>query len=159
VLKGVMQTTLCCDFALKMLTRYGRTHYNFVMLRGRRWTGTVEGYGRSGRDGLLTQYETETGRLCRALRLVASEDGKSALLVGTDECKVGIQREYRFEITTGELIALVRATAPSCPEKIMSTPSTLIERIEPIPRERTLTAAQFQRSVDVPPDAEWFERP
>ncbi|HEV7833302.1 MAG TPA: hypothetical protein VGP09_08000 [Caballeronia sp.] len=41
----------------------------------------------------------------------------------------------------------------------MSTPSTLIERIEPIPRERTLTAAQFQRSVDVPPDAEWFERP
>jgi hypothetical protein len=36
-----MQTTLCCDFALKMLTRYGRTHYNFVMLRGRRWTRSL----------------------------------------------------------------------------------------------------------------------
>jgi hypothetical protein len=62
-----------------------------------------------GGMGLLTQYETETGRLCRALRLVASEDGKSALLVETDERKVGIQRDYRFEITTGELIALIRA--------------------------------------------------
>ena len=58
---------------------------------------------------LLTQHDSETGRLCRALLLVASEDGKSVLLVETDERKAGVQREYRFEITTGELIALVRA--------------------------------------------------
>jgi transposase len=34
VLKGVMQTTLCCDVALKMLTRYRQGNYNFVMLPG-----------------------------------------------------------------------------------------------------------------------------
>ncbi|WP_408373158.1 hypothetical protein [Paraburkholderia aspalathi] len=59
--------------------------------------------------GLLTQHEVETGRLCRSLRLEASNDGKSVILVETDERKAGIQREYRFEITTGDLIALIRA--------------------------------------------------
>jgi hypothetical protein len=38
----------------------------------------------------------------------------------------------------------------------MSTPSTPLERIEPIPRGRTLTAAQFHQSADVSPEAEWF---
>lgn len=65
--------------------------------------------GAVGGMDLLAQHETETGRLCRTLRLVANEDGKSVLLVETDVRKVGIQREYRFEITTGELIALIRA--------------------------------------------------
>jgi hypothetical protein len=36
-----MQTTLYCNFAGKMLTRYRRTNYNFVMLRGRRWTRSL----------------------------------------------------------------------------------------------------------------------
>jgi hypothetical protein len=36
-----MQTTLCCDFAWKMLTRYRRTNYDFVMLWGRRWTRSL----------------------------------------------------------------------------------------------------------------------
>jgi hypothetical protein len=71
--------------------------------------------GANGEMGLLAQHETETGRPCRALRLVASEDGKSVLLVETDERKAGIQRETRFEITTGELIALVRAHGAELP--------------------------------------------
>nr|WP_116150251.1 hypothetical protein [Paraburkholderia sp. BL27I4N3] len=65
--------------------------------------------GANGTMGLLTQHETDTGRLCRSLRLEASDDGKSVVLVEVDERKAGIQREYRFEITTGELVALIRA--------------------------------------------------
>ncbi|MGF6971001.1 UDP-glucose 6-dehydrogenase [Paraburkholderia sp. WC7.3g] len=65
--------------------------------------------GAVGGMGLLTQHETESGRLFRSLCLSASEDGKSVVLIDIDERKVGVQREYRFEITTGELIALIRA--------------------------------------------------
>jgi hypothetical protein len=71
--------------------------------------------GAAGEMVLLTQYDTPTGRLCRSLRLGASEDGKSLRLIETDERKVGIQREYRFEITTGELIALIRAHGAELP--------------------------------------------
>jgi hypothetical protein len=71
--------------------------------------------GASGEMSLLTQHDSETGRLCRSLQLSASEDGKSVLLIETDERKVGTQREYRFEITTGELIALVRAHGAELP--------------------------------------------
>src|SRR5258708_6988829 len=38
----------------------------------------------------------------------------------------------------------------------MSILPTPIERIDPIPRERHLTAAQFHQLADVPPEAEWF---
>ncbi len=71
--------------------------------------------GANGDMGLLTQHETETGRLCRSLRLEASEDGKSVLLVEVDDRKPGIQREYRFEVTTGDLIALIRAHGAELP--------------------------------------------
>jgi len=65
--------------------------------------------GASGELSLLTQHETDTGRLCRSVRLEASDDGKSVVLVDLDERKVGIQREHRFEVTIGDLIALIRA--------------------------------------------------
>ena len=71
--------------------------------------------GANGKMGLLTQHEAETDRLCRSLRLEASDDGKSVILVEVDERKVGIQREYRFEVTTGELIALIRAHGAELP--------------------------------------------
>jgi len=71
--------------------------------------------GASGEMGLLTQCDTETGRLCRSVHLQASGDGKSVLLVEVDERKVGLRREYRFEITTGELIALIRAQGAELP--------------------------------------------
>ncbi|QIE30331.1 hypothetical protein [Caballeronia sp. SBC2] len=38
----------------------------------------------------------------------------------------------------------------------MSILPTPIERIDPIPRERNLTAAQFHQLADVPPEAEWL---
>ncbi|HEX7911979.1 MAG TPA: hypothetical protein VF534_28340 [Paraburkholderia sp.] len=71
--------------------------------------------GASGTMGLLTQHETDTGRLCRSLSLEASDDGKTVVLVEVDERKVGIQREYRFETSTGELIALIRAHGAELP--------------------------------------------
>lgn len=71
--------------------------------------------GAVGEMELLTQYEADTDRLSRALRLVASEDGKSVVLIERDERKVGIQREYRFELTTGELIAFIRAHGAELP--------------------------------------------
>lgn len=71
--------------------------------------------GASGEMELLTQHEAETGHLCRALRMEASTDGKSVVLVEIDERKVGIQREYRFEVATGELIALIRAHGAELP--------------------------------------------
>ncbi|ASW04455.1 hypothetical protein CJU94_40520 (plasmid) [Paraburkholderia aromaticivorans] len=75
--------------------------------------------GANGKMCLLTQQETDTGRECRSVRLQASGDGKSVILVETDERKVGIQREYRFEITTGELIALIRGRGAELPEEII----------------------------------------
>jgi hypothetical protein len=71
--------------------------------------------GASGQMGLLTQHDAETGRLCRSHMLEASADGKSVLLIEIDERKVGIQREYRFEVTTGDLIALIRAHGAELP--------------------------------------------
>jgi hypothetical protein len=75
----------------------------------------LEVNGAVGGMELLTQHETERGRLVRALRLNASGDGKSVVLTDIDERKVGVQREYRFEITTGELIALIRAHGAELP--------------------------------------------
>ncbi|CDY73890.1 ATPases involved in chromosome partitioning [Caballeronia glathei] len=65
--------------------------------------------GSVGEMSLLTQHEIESGRLCRSLSLRASHDGKSVLLIEMDERKAGIQREFLHDITTGELIALIRA--------------------------------------------------
>ena len=75
----------------------------------------VASTGAAGEMSLLNQFEDETGRLCRALRLSASADGKSVLLIDLDERKVGVQRESRYEITTGELIALIRAHGAELP--------------------------------------------
>jgi len=73
--------------------------------------------GAAGEMILLAQHELERGRLCRSLRLRASADGRSVLLIDLDERKVGIQREYRYEITAGELIALIRAHGAESPGK------------------------------------------
>jgi hypothetical protein len=47
--------------------------------------------------------------LNRTMRLEASTDGRSVLLVALDARKPGSQREWRVEITPEELIALIRA--------------------------------------------------
>jgi hypothetical protein len=64
--------------------------------------------GAGGSMGLLAQHEAETGRLCRSLSLEAGDDGRSVVLVELDERKAGIPREHRIEMTTSELIALIR---------------------------------------------------
>ena len=45
----------------------------------------------------------------RTVRLEASADGKSLLLVNVDGRKPGIHREVRYEITPAELIAAIRS--------------------------------------------------
>ena len=49
------------------------------------------------------------GRELRSLRLEATGDGKSVLLIEIDERKPGIHREVRYEITPAELIAAIRS--------------------------------------------------
>ncbi|KMY86566.1 ATPase involved in chromosome partitioning [Candidatus Paraburkholderia calva] len=97
-----------------------------------------------------TGRKADTGRLCRSVSLKASDDGKTVLLIEVNERKVGIQREYRFEITTGELIALVRAHGAELPGENHVRTQTLPER------EQRLTSAQFHQLADMPPEAEWF---
>jgi len=71
--------------------------------------------GAIGEMYLLTEHEANTERLSRTLRLNASADGKSVIMIELDERKAGLQREYRIEITTGELIALIRAHGAELP--------------------------------------------
>jgi hypothetical protein len=81
--------------------------------------------GAAGEMNLLTHHEVDSGRLCRYVTLRASADGKSVLMIEVDERKVGIQREYRYEITTGELIALIRVQGTELPgENALLQPKT-----------------------------------
>jgi hypothetical protein len=75
----------------------------------------VEVNGAVGEMALLAQHDPENQRLIRSVSLSASTDGKSVLLSEIDARKVGIQREHRYEITTGELIALIRAHGAELP--------------------------------------------
>jgi len=75
----------------------------------------IELNGAAGEMNLLTQYDPESQRLVRSVTLGASADGKSVVLAEIDDRKVGIQREHRYEITTGELIALIRAHGAELP--------------------------------------------
>lgn len=79
--------------------------------------------GAAGEMSLLMQHEVKTGRLCRSLTLRASEDGRSVQLIECDERKAGTQREYRFEITTGELIALIRSHGAEVPGENRGNPA------------------------------------
>jgi hypothetical protein len=63
----------------------------------------------SGAMSLLTEIDEASAREVRSLRLEASEDGKSILLIEIDTRKPGIHREIRYEITAAELIAAIRA--------------------------------------------------
>jgi hypothetical protein len=69
----------------------------------------LEVSGAAGEMALLMQHDPENQRLVRSVSLSTSADGKSVVLIEIDARKVGIQREHRYEITTGELIALIRA--------------------------------------------------
>lgn len=79
--------------------------------------------GAVGEMGLLSQYEAASGRLCRRLQLRASGDGKSVWLIDRDERKSGSPRALRFEITTGELIALIRAHGIEIPGDTLGLPA------------------------------------
>lgn len=62
-----------------------------------------------GTLSLLTEIDLQTETINRTIRLEASTDGRSVLLVALDAGKLGTQREWRVEITPEELIALIRA--------------------------------------------------
>ena len=65
--------------------------------------------GTHGTLSLLTEIDPQTETINRTMRLEASADGRSVLLVAVDMRKLGSQREWRAEITPEELIALIRA--------------------------------------------------
>jgi hypothetical protein len=65
--------------------------------------------GAHGTLSLLTEIDPQTERVNRTMRLEASVDGRSVLLVALDIRKPGSQREWRVEIAPDELIALIRA--------------------------------------------------
>lgn len=65
--------------------------------------------GAHGTLSLLTEIDLQTETINRTIRLEASTDGRSVLLVALDAGKLGTQREWRVEITPEELIALIRA--------------------------------------------------
>ena len=65
--------------------------------------------GAHGTLSLLTEIDPQTETIDRTIRLEASADGRSVLLVDLDARKPGSQREWRVEITPEELIALIRA--------------------------------------------------
>jgi hypothetical protein len=64
--------------------------------------------GAHGTLSLLTEIDPQTKTTNRMMRLEASADGRSVLLVALDMRKLGSQREWRVEITPEELIALIR---------------------------------------------------
>ena len=65
--------------------------------------------GAHGTLSLLTEIDPQTEMINRTMRLEASTDGRSVLLVALDVRKLGSQREWRVEITPEELIAMIRA--------------------------------------------------
>jgi hypothetical protein len=65
--------------------------------------------GTHGTLSLLTEIDPQTETINRTMRLEASADGRSVLLVAVDMRKLGSQREWRVEITPEELVALIRA--------------------------------------------------
>ena len=65
--------------------------------------------GAHGTLSLLTEIDPQTETINRTMRLEASADGRSVLLVAVDMRKLGSQREWRVEITPEELVALIRA--------------------------------------------------
>jgi hypothetical protein len=75
----------------------------------------IEGSGAAGEMALLAQHDPESQRIVRSVSLSASADGKSVVLNEIDVRKVGIQREHHYEITTGELITLIRAHGAELP--------------------------------------------
>jgi hypothetical protein len=62
-----------------------------------------------GTLSLLTEIDPQTETTDRTMRLEASADGRTVLLVALDTRKPGSQREWRVEITPEELIGLIRA--------------------------------------------------
>ena len=65
--------------------------------------------GTHGTLSLMTEMDPQTETINRTMRLEASVDGRSVLLVALDIRKRGSQQEWRVEITPEELIALIRA--------------------------------------------------
>ncbi|MFL9934945.1 hypothetical protein P0D88_38760 [Paraburkholderia sp. RL18-103-BIB-C] len=71
--------------------------------------------GAHGTVHLLTYSDALTASVRRTMRLEATPDGKSLLLIDVDTRKPGIHREVRYEITPAELIAAIRALGAELP--------------------------------------------
>jgi hypothetical protein len=70
--------------------------------------------GALGAMNLMAEYD-DRATLQRGVRLEASADSRSVLLIDRDQRKSGTQREIRYEITPAELIAVIRACGTELP--------------------------------------------
>jgi hypothetical protein len=70
--------------------------------------------GALGSMNLLAEYDNQAV-LQRGVRLEASADSRSVLLIDQDHRRSGTQREVRYEITPAELIAVIRARGTELP--------------------------------------------
>jgi hypothetical protein len=64
--------------------------------------------GAQGALQLLPETDPVAEMIRRIVRLEATPDGRSVLLVDTDSRRPGLHREVRNEITPAELIAAIR---------------------------------------------------
>jgi hypothetical protein len=71
--------------------------------------------GAHGTVHLLTGSDALTASVRRTVRLEATPDGKSLLLIDVDSRKPGIHSEVRYEITPAELIAAIHAHGAELP--------------------------------------------
>ena len=83
--------------------------------------------GAHGALQLLTDRDALTASTRRTVRLEASTDGRSLILIDVDLRKSGLHREVRHEITPAELIAAIRAHGAELPgENFLSVSATSI---------------------------------
>lgn len=66
---------------------------------------------------LLTDSDALTASARRTVRLEATPDGKSLVLIDVDLRKPETQREVRYEITPADLIAAIRAHGAALPRE------------------------------------------
>ncbi|MEX3936454.1 hypothetical protein AB4Y32_32570 [Paraburkholderia phymatum] len=69
----------------------------------------MRAHGAMGTMTLLSEVDDTSSRELRVLRLEASIDGRTVVMIDVDRRKPGVHREVRYEITAAELVAAIRA--------------------------------------------------
>jgi len=93
--------------------------------------------GAAGAMSLLSEHLGDPAQPCRQVRLQASPDGKTLLMVDIDQRKAGTLRTVCYEITPAELIAAIRAHGAELPQ----SSDEAVAAVEAMQRASLLAAA------------------